>query len=121
MESSHPYIAEKSAEEIIEDLAKPVAEPGSVVHEAYLAALQVRIAEMQRETARVALTWAKVAALSTAVAALIALVALLVVLPSPFVGMMNLSPSLSAVRTAWNISLKSFVTRTVCDPPPLGA
>ena len=74
----HAYILEKSAEEIIEDLTKPVAEPGSIVHEAYLAALQVRIAEMQRDAARDALTWAKVAAVSTTLATAIALVALLI-------------------------------------------
>ena len=43
-----------------------------------LAALQVRIAEMQRDGARDALRWAKLSALSTAGASVLALVALVI-------------------------------------------
>jgi hypothetical protein len=71
-------IPTRSADELIEDFAKPIAEPGSIVGTAMQAALQVRIAEMQREAGHDALTWAKVAALATATATLIALTALLV-------------------------------------------
>jgi hypothetical protein len=66
----------KSVEELLGALTD--SQVGSVAHEQVKAAIQVRIAELQRDTARDSLMWAKVAAVSTAVATVIALVALLV-------------------------------------------
>lgn len=77
-EPRHAWIIDSSADELIEHFARAGVEPGSVVNEAMRAALQVRIAEMQRDAARDALTWAKLSAVATATAAVIALVALLV-------------------------------------------
>jgi hypothetical protein len=54
------------------------SEPMSLAHEQVKAAIQVRIAEVQRDAAHDALMWAKVSAVSTAVATVIALVALVV-------------------------------------------
>lgn len=76
----HDYITNLSADELVAGLAAPVAEPGSPVHEAYRAALELRIAEMHLQAAQDSLAWAKVAALSTVGATVIALVALLVAL-----------------------------------------
>lgn len=53
------------------------AEPGSFAHEQTKAAIQVRIAEIQRDAARDALLWGRTTALATAGATIIALVALL--------------------------------------------
>lgn len=66
----------KSVEELLDNLAGP--EPGSVAHEQIKAAIQVRIAELQRDAARDSLAWAKVTALGTAGAMVIALAAFLV-------------------------------------------
>lgn len=66
----------KSVEELLSALTD--SRVGSVAHEQVKAAIQVRIAELQREAARDSLTWAKIAAISTAVATVIALIALLV-------------------------------------------
>jgi hypothetical protein len=66
----------KSVEELLSALTD--SQVGSVAHEQVKAAIQVRIAELQREAARDSLTWAKIAAISTAVATVIALIALLV-------------------------------------------
>jgi len=53
-------------------------EIGSKAHEQAKAAIQVRIAEEQREAAGDNLRWARILGVSTALATLIALVALLV-------------------------------------------
>ena len=74
----HPDIPKKTVQELLDDFALPRAEPGSIVHEAMRAALDVRIAEMQRDAAHDALTWAKLSAISTAAASVIALIALLI-------------------------------------------
>jgi hypothetical protein len=66
----------KSVEELLDDVTGP--QPGSVAHEQIKAAIQVRIAELQRDAARDSLAWAKVTALATAGATVIALVALLI-------------------------------------------
>jgi hypothetical protein len=66
----------KSVEELLDELTGP--QVGSVAHEQIKAAIQVRIAELQREAARDSLAWAKLTALATAGATVIALVALLV-------------------------------------------
>lgn len=78
MTPRHADIPKKTAQELLDDFALPRAEPGSIVHEAMRAALEVRIAEMQRDAARDAVKWAKLSAIATAAASLIALVALLV-------------------------------------------
>jgi hypothetical protein len=66
----------KTVEELLDEMTGP--QVGSVAHEQIKAAIQVRVAELQREAARDSLTWAKIAAISTAVATVIALIALLV-------------------------------------------
>lgn len=66
----------KSIDELLAALMD--SEPSSRAHEQAKAAIQVRIAEIQRAAAGDALTWAKLSAVSTAVATLIALVALFV-------------------------------------------
>jgi len=53
-------------------------EIGSRAHEQAKAAIQVRVAEEQREAARDNLRWARIVGVSTGLATLIALVALLV-------------------------------------------
>lgn len=53
-------------------------EIGSLAHEQAKAAIQVRIAEEQRDAARDNLRWARIVGVSTGFATLIALVALLV-------------------------------------------
>lgn len=53
-------------------------QPGSPNHELTKALIQVRVAELERETARDSLRWAKLTAFSTAVASIIAVIALLV-------------------------------------------
>ena len=54
------------------------SQPGSPAHEQAKAAIQVRIAEAQREAARDNLRWAKIVGVSTALATVIALIALFV-------------------------------------------
>lgn len=66
----------KSVEELLDELTGP--QVGSVAHEQIKAAIQVRVAELQREAARDSLAWAKLTALATAAATVIALIALLV-------------------------------------------
>ena len=68
----------KSLSELLDMIERGYAEPGSSVGQAILATIQVRIAELQRDTAREAATWARWSALATGGAALIALVALLI-------------------------------------------
>jgi hypothetical protein len=67
-------ITSKSVDELLAYLASP--EPGSPAHALALTALQVRIAEAQRDATREALRWGKVSALATAVATVVALIAL---------------------------------------------
>ena len=66
----------KTVEELLDALSG--AQVGSTAHEQIKAALQVRIAELQRDAARDSLAWAKVTALATAAATAIALTALLI-------------------------------------------
>ena len=66
----------KSVEELLGALTD--SQVGTIAHEQTKAAIQVRIAELQREAAADSLTWAKVAAISSAGATVIALIALLV-------------------------------------------
>jgi hypothetical protein len=72
------YTEGKSAAELIDMIETGAAAPGSAVGQAVLAAVQVRVADMQREAAADAVTWAKWTALGTCAAAVIALVALLI-------------------------------------------
>jgi hypothetical protein len=65
----------KSTDEL---LALMDYEIGSLAHEQAKAAIQVRIAEEQRDAARDNLRWAKIVGVSTGLATLIALVALFV-------------------------------------------
>ena len=53
-------------------------EVGSLAHEQLKAAIHVRIAELQRETAREALRWAKLSSVATAASSVLAVVALLI-------------------------------------------
>ena len=76
--TDHDWILKRSTDELLNDFARPVAEPGSVVDNAMRAVLAVRIAEMQRDAAKEAVTWAKWTAISTGGATVIALAALLV-------------------------------------------
>lgn len=66
----------KSVEELLAALTD--AEVGSIAHEQIKAAIQVRIAELQRAAAKDSLTWAKLAAISTFAATVIAVIALLI-------------------------------------------
>jgi hypothetical protein len=82
---SNPYIDGYSAEQLIHFLANNGALPGSVIHEAVTATIQLRIAEMNERTATQQLQaaiatarWAKVQGLGTFGAMIVALVALLV-------------------------------------------
>jgi hypothetical protein len=74
---SYSYIADLTADEIIRDhLTRGYPEPGSPIHAALLATLQVRIAEIQRDTARAALKWAAATSIATIIATAVAVVAL---------------------------------------------
>jgi hypothetical protein len=79
---AHAWVLDSSAEELLEHLTAGSATPGSTIHHAILAALQVRIAErianVQRETAGNALRWARVSAIAAAVATVISLTALII-------------------------------------------
>jgi hypothetical protein len=66
----------KSTDELLAALMD--SQVGSLAHEQAKAAIQVRIAEEQREAARDNLRWAKIIGVSTGLATLIALIALLV-------------------------------------------
>jgi hypothetical protein len=66
----------KTVEELLDEITGP--QVGSVAHEQIKAAIQVRVAELQRDAARDSLAWAKVTALATAAATAIALTALLI-------------------------------------------
>lgn len=67
----------KTLEELLADLLT-VAEVDSPVHRQIRAAIDVQLAELNREAARDQLRWAQLAAVSTAVATVIALAAFLV-------------------------------------------
>jgi hypothetical protein len=70
------YIKGKSLEELIDDLGRPVAEPGSVVHELYKQAIYVRMAERiatPRRWAAVSVAAAAISALAATVSAVAAL------------------------------------------------
>jgi hypothetical protein len=69
----------KTVEELLSDLLT-VAEVDSRAHRQIQAAIDVKIAELNRDAARDGLRWARLAAISTTVATVIALVALLVAL-----------------------------------------
>jgi hypothetical protein len=69
----------KTVEELLSDLLT-VAEVDSLVHRQIQAAIDVKIAELNRDAARDGLRWARLAAISTTVATVIALIALLVAL-----------------------------------------
>lgn len=73
-----PYIEGKSADELLDFLATSGAQPGSAVAMAVRTALDVRIAEIQRDAARAAVRWAMLEAVGTLTAATIALAALLI-------------------------------------------
>jgi len=73
-----PHIAGKNADELLDYLATSGAQPGSAVAMAIRTALDVRIAEIQRDAARAAVRWAMLEAVGTLVAATIALAALLI-------------------------------------------
>jgi hypothetical protein len=66
----------KSIEDLLGQLTD--SEPGSVAHEQVKAAIEVRIAEIQREAAGDSLRWAMLTAFAESLATVIALVALLV-------------------------------------------
>ncbi len=66
----------KSTDGLLADLMD--YEIGSLAHEQAKAAIEVRIAEEQREAARDNLRWARIVAVSTVLATLIALIALIV-------------------------------------------
>lgn len=86
------WVDGRSADELVRFIANGGAQPGSNVHEAVLAAIQLRIAEAQdavatkqlqtaetqRDAALATVHWAKVQGVATAVATVIALAALLV-------------------------------------------
>lgn len=86
------YVDGRSADELVRFIANGGAQPGSNVHAAVLAAIQIRIAqeqdavavkqlataEAQRDAALAAASWSKVQGVATAAATLIALVALLI-------------------------------------------
>lgn len=81
------HLQGKSVEQLIDELAQPVAEPGSVIHHAYLVAInakiserQVEVARLQQEAAERSVAWAKVQGIATMAATVIALAALLVAL-----------------------------------------
>jgi hypothetical protein len=67
----------KDLEELLSDLLT-VAEVDSLVHRQIRAAIDVKIAELNREAAHDGLRWAQLAAISTMVATAIALAAFLV-------------------------------------------
>lgn len=71
-------LVEQPVDDLLEALAGP--QPGSEAHELLKAAIQVRIAEEQRDAARDALRWARLTSIATAAATLIALAALLIAL-----------------------------------------
>jgi hypothetical protein len=67
----------RTVEELLSDLLT-VAEVDSLVHRQIQAAIDAKIAELNRDAARDGLRWAQLAAISTPVATVIALIALLV-------------------------------------------
>lgn len=88
----NPYVDGRSADQLVRFIANGGAQPGSTIHEAVTAALQVRIAEQQdavaskqlqiaeaqRDAALATVGWAKVQGIATAVATLIAVAALVI-------------------------------------------
>lgn len=66
----------KTIEELLAELTD--SEPGSREHEQVKAAIEVRIAEIQREAAGDSLRWAMLTAFAESLATAIALVALLI-------------------------------------------
>ena len=83
MFSKVPDVSDRRTERIEGTLDELLAslmdsEPGSMAHEQVKAAVAVRVAEIQRETADEGEKWARISASATAGATLIALVALLV-------------------------------------------
>jgi hypothetical protein len=72
------HYKDKNLEELLDWLATSGAQPGSAVHMAVTTAIQVRIAEIQRDVAHDALQLAKIQTAGTVGATVIALVALLV-------------------------------------------
>lgn len=72
------HIDGKDADELLTYLAECGAQPNSPVYSIVLTALNVRISEMQRDTARDTAKWAKWQGIGTLAAAIVALVALLV-------------------------------------------
>lgn len=71
----NPHLKGKTLEELIDDLGKPVAEPGSIVHEMLKAAITARMAERlatPRRWAIVALIAAMVSAGAAAASAIVA-------------------------------------------------
>lgn len=88
----NPYVDGKSADQLVRFIANGGANPGSTIHEAVVAALQLRIAEQQdavaskqlqvaeaqRDAALATVAWAKVQGVATAVATVIAVAALII-------------------------------------------
>lgn len=72
------WIAGKDTDDLLASMMSP--DPGSRVHEQLKTAIQVRIAEIQRDTARDSLRWAKLSAISTVLATAVAVIALLAAL-----------------------------------------
>jgi hypothetical protein len=72
------HVEGKSADELLDYLAQSGAMPYSQVERIVRTAFEVRIAEMQRDTARAAGRWAMVQGIATLGASITTLVALLI-------------------------------------------